>query len=135
MHSESEHPVFDTYRFHLFITDYHFELIKLKCHPFLSRIQSPSLRHLYQQQSIKFTQPSFQKDIIYLTPKTGAVTNCYCYSIDLILLGFLQYLTVHNVLLRNNRFWNKVFLLFFQYAIFFANKNTVEYSKVTLLSM
>ena len=28
------HPVFATYRFHLFITDYHFELIKLKCHPF-----------------------------------------------------------------------------------------------------
>ena len=42
---------------------------------------------------------------------------------------------VHNVLLRNNRFWNKIFLLFFQYAIFFANKNTVEYSKVTLLSV
>ena len=36
---------------------------------------------------------------------------------------------------RNNRFWNKVFLLFFQYAIFFANKNTVEYAKVTLWSM
>ena len=50
MHSESEHPVFDTYRFHLFITDYHFELIKLKCHPFLSRVQSPSLRHLQHQQ-------------------------------------------------------------------------------------
>ena len=53
-------------------------------------------------------------------------------GIDLILLSFLQ---VHNVLLRNNSFWNKIFLLFFQYAIFFANKNTVEYSKVTLLSM
>ena len=25
--------------------------------------------------------------------------------------------------------------MFFQYAIFFANKNTIEYSKVTLLSM
>ena len=50
MHSESEHPVFDTYRFHLFITDYHFELIKLKCHPFLSRIQSTSLRHFQHQQ-------------------------------------------------------------------------------------
>ena len=53
-------------------------------------------------------------------------------GIDLILLSFLQ---VHNVLLRNNSFWNKIFLLFFQYAIFFANKNTVEYSKVTLFSM
>ena len=40
----------DKYRFHLFITDYHFKLIKLKCHPFLPRIQSPSLRHLQHQQ-------------------------------------------------------------------------------------
>ena len=59
---QSKHPVFDTYRFHLFITDYHFELIKLEmssiyfCHAF--KVQVSDISNI-NSNSIKFTQPSF----------------------------------------------------------------------------